>query len=88
MIFLIVIARRMFGFFLSATGIPRTLGTFIAGREIAPWMVAALIPVIYFILGTLMDEIAILVIMTPIMYPIVTTLAFPSIVLVLPGLMG
>jgi tripartite ATP-independent transporter DctM subunit len=79
MIFLIVIAGRMFGFFLSATGIPRALGTFITGLEIAPWMVAALILVVYFILGALMDEIAILVIMTPIMYPIVTTLGYDGV---------
>jgi tripartite ATP-independent transporter DctM subunit len=79
MIFLIVIAGRMFGFFLSVTGIPRTLGTVITDLAVAPWVVAALILVVYFVLGALMDEIAILVIMTPIMYPIVTTLGYDGV---------
>lgn len=79
MIFLIVIAGQMFGFFLSATGIPSTLGNYVAGLEIAPWMVAALILLIYMALGTLMDEIAILVIMTPIMYPIMLTLGYDGV---------
>jgi tripartite ATP-independent transporter DctM subunit len=79
MIFLIVIAGRMFGFFLSATGIPRTLGSFINELDVAAWVVAALILLIYVLLGAMMDEIAILVIMTPIMYPIVIGLGYDGV---------
>ncbi len=78
-IFLVVVASQIYGFFLSVTRIPRNLGEFVEGLEVAPWMVIAIIFAIYFALGALMDEIAILVIMTPIMYPIVTGLGYSGV---------
>jgi tripartite ATP-independent transporter DctM subunit len=78
-IFLIVIAGRMYGFFLSVTGIPRQLSSFVSDLDVAPFIVIALIFLIYFSLGTLMDEIAILVIMTPVLYPIVISLGYDGI---------
>ena len=71
MIFLLVMGGKMFGYFLSITRIPRALGTWIEGLDVVPWMVVAAVFLVYFVLGALMDEIAILVIMTPITYPIV-----------------
>lgn len=79
MIFLIYIGGRMFGFFLSASGVPQTLGTWVAGLDVAPFLVATAIFAIYFVLGALMDEIAILVIMTPITFPIMMGLGFDPI---------
>lgn len=79
MIFLVVIASRMFGFFLSVTRIPRELTDFVQGLEIAPFLVIAMIFLVYFALGALMDEIAILVIMTPLMYPIVIQLGYSGV---------
>jgi tripartite ATP-independent transporter DctM subunit len=79
MIFLVVIAGRMFGFFLSVSGIPRTLGGFITDLGVAPWVVAGVILLVYALLGAMMDEIAILVIMTPIMYPIVLELGYNGV---------
>jgi tripartite ATP-independent transporter DctM subunit len=94
MIFLVVIGGRMFGFFLSATGIPRSLGDFITDVGVAPWMVAVAVLLVYFVLGALMDEIAILIIMTPIFYPIMLDLGYDgvwfgvlSIMLLLTGLL-
>jgi tripartite ATP-independent transporter DctM subunit len=79
MIFLIIIAGQMFGFFLSASGIPRTLGNFVTDVDVAPFVVATAVFVIYFVLGAFMDEIAILVIMTPITYPIMIDLGYDPI---------
>lgn len=93
-IFLVVVASQMYGFFLSVTRIPRNLGEFVEGLDIAPWMVIAMIFAIYFALGAIMDEIAILVIMTPMMYPIVIGLGYDgawfgvvSIMMLLSGLL-
>lgn len=93
-IFLVVIASQMYGYFLSVTRIPRNLGDFVEGLEVAPWMVIAMIFAIYFVLGAIMDEIAILVIMTPMMYPIVIGLGYDgawfgvvSIMMLLTGLL-
>jgi tripartite ATP-independent transporter DctM subunit len=93
-IFLVVVASQMYGFFLSVTRIPRNLGEFVEGLDVAPWVVIAMIFAIYFALGAIMDEIAILVIMTPMMYPIVIGLGYDgtwfgvvSIMMLLSGLL-
>ena len=78
-IFMLVIAGQIFGFFLSVSRIPIELGEWITALEIAPWIIVTLIFVVYFILGALMDEIAILVIMTPIMYPVIIALGFSGV---------
>jgi tripartite ATP-independent transporter DctM subunit len=79
LIFLLVIAGKMFGFFLSVTRIPRELGAWIEGLDIAPVLVITAIFAIYFVGGALMDEIALLVIMTPITYPIAIELGYSGI---------
>lgn len=78
-IFMLVIGGQILGFFLSASRIPIELGEWITSLEIAPWIIVTLIFVVYFILGALMDEIAILVIMTPIMYPVIIALGFSGV---------
>ena len=78
-IFMLVIAGKIFGFFLSVSRIPMQLGDFVAELDITPWVVMTLIFVVYFAMGALMDEIAILVIMTPIIYPVVISLGYDGV---------
>lgn len=78
-IFFLVIGGKVFGFFLTVTRIPRDLGRWVAASDLSPILVLAIIFLIYFILGALMDELAILVIMTPIMYPIVIGLGYSGV---------
>lgn len=79
LIFLLVIAGKMFGFFLSVTRIPRAIGDWIVALDVAPAAVMAAIFVVYFVAGALMDEIALLVIMTPIAYPIAIDLGYSGV---------
>lgn len=79
MIFFVIIAGRLFGFFLSQTRIPAELSTFVSGLDVPAWMIIAVIFAIYFGLGVFMDEYAILVLMTPIVYPIVIGLGYSGI---------
>lgn len=78
-IFLLMIAGQMFGFFLAVTRIPMWLGRTIADIDLAPWIVVTLIFLVYFVLGAVMDEIAILVIMTPMMYPVIIDLGYNGV---------
>jgi tripartite ATP-independent transporter DctM subunit len=78
-IFLLMIAGQMFGFFLAVTRIPMWLGRTITEIDLVPWIVVGIIFVIYFALGAVMDEIAILVIMTPMMYPVIIDLGYDGI---------
>jgi tripartite ATP-independent transporter DctM subunit len=72
LIFLLLIGGQLFGFFLAISRIPNLVGDFVGDLNTAPWVIMIAIYVVYFVLGAMMDEIAILVIMTPIIYPIVT----------------
>ncbi|HEU4342595.1 MAG TPA: TRAP transporter large permease [Candidatus Binatia bacterium] len=78
-IFLIVVGGKMFGYFLTVTRIPLQLTTFIAALDIAPFVVVFVLFALYFVMGALMDEIAILVIMTPIVYPLIIKLGYDGV---------
>ncbi len=78
-IFLIVVGGKMFGFFLTITRIPLTLTNFVASLDVAPFIVIFVLFALYFVMGALMDEIAILVIMTPIVYPLVIKLGYDGV---------
>jgi tripartite ATP-independent transporter DctM subunit len=78
-IFLLMIAGQMFGFFLAVSRVPMWLGRTVSELDLAPWLVMVVIFMVYFILGALMDEIAILVIMTPMIYPVVIGLGYSGV---------
>ncbi len=78
-IFLIVVGGKMFGYFLTVTRIPLVITSFIAALEVSPLAVIFLLFALYFVMGALMDEIAILVIMTPIVYPLITKLGYDGV---------
>ena len=76
LIFLLMIGGQMFGFFLAVTRIPMWLGRTVTEIDLAPSLIVGIIFLIYFVMGAFMDEIAILVIMTPMMYPVVIDLGY------------
>jgi tripartite ATP-independent transporter DctM subunit len=78
-LFLILVGGTMFGYFLTLTRIPAGLTAFVAELPLAaPFIIASLFA-IYFVMGALMEEIAILVIMTPIVYPVVIGLGYDGV---------
>ena len=78
-IFLIVVGGKMFGYFLTVTRMPLTLTDYISSLGIAPFLVIFVLFALYFVMGALMDEIAILVIMTPIVYPLIIKLGYDGV---------
>jgi tripartite ATP-independent transporter DctM subunit len=78
-IFLIVVGGKMFGYFLTVTRIPLVVTDFISSLDIAPFLVVFVLFALYFVMGALMDEIAILVIMTPIVYPVIIKLGYDGV---------
>ncbi len=79
MIFIIVIGGILFGYFVSVSRIPAALSGFVSTVDLAPALVIGVIFLVYFLLGIMMEELAILVIMTPIMYPVVIGLGYDGI---------
>ncbi|MCW2714827.1 MAG: transporter large permease [Frankiales bacterium] len=79
MVFLLVISGKMFGYFLAVSHLPATLGKWAGDLDMAPIVILLLLFLIYFVLGALMDETAILVIMTPIALPIILALGYDPV---------
>lgn len=79
MIVTIVVGAMMFGYFLTLTQATQSLFQLITDAGMAPWMVMAVLVVIYLILGMFMDQIAILVLTVPVTYALVTQLGYDGI---------
>ena len=79
MVFAIVIGGKLFGIFLTRSRIPFSLSSFIDALDVTPFIIILIILLIYTIMGFFMDELATIVIMTPIFYPIILELGYNPI---------
>lgn len=79
MIFTIIIGAMIFGYFLTITQTSQHLIDSIAASGMRPWMVMALLVLMYLVLGCFMDQIAILLITLPLTFPLVTKLGYDGI---------
>ncbi|WP_338824102.1 C4-dicarboxylate TRAP transporter large permease protein DctM [Moorella humiferrea] len=79
MIFLVLIGANIFGYFLTVTTIPQTLASFLASLPVSRYVILIGIMTIYLILGCIMDSLAMVVITTPIFFPVVMNLGFDPI---------
>ena len=76
MIFLIVLGATIINRFLAVTRLPQILADNISGWQIAPIAILAVILLIYVLLGFVMDSLSMILLTTPILFPIVTALDF------------
>lgn len=72
MIFLIVIGAMIFGDFLTLSGLPEVLTGKLQGLSLSPNALLALLMLVYIILGAIMDELAMVLITLPVVFPIVS----------------
>ena len=79
MILTIVIGAMIFGYFLTITGATQNLVSYVEGLDISKYLVISIIVLVYLILGFFLDQMAILILMVPITFPIVMTLGFNPI---------
>lgn len=79
MIFMIIIGAVLFGQFVALTRVPAQFADFLAGLEVNRYVVFALIVLMYLVLGALMDELAMILITIPIIFPVIVTLGFDPI---------
>src|SRR3954451_3725192 len=76
MIFLILLGAELYNAFLARTNMPQTAALWIAALGISPYLVMAIIVVIYILLGCLMDSLSMILLTIPIFFPIVMGLDF------------
>ena len=74
MIFLIFLGADLLNATLALSQMPAALAGAVAGSELSPHAVVALILVFYILLGCVMDELAMLLLTIPILFPMVMSL--------------
>ena len=79
MIVMIILGAHIFGYFFTLTQSTQELVAWIGTLKISPWVVIAIILAGYFVLGCLMDQVAILILTVPIVLPLVKSLGFDPV---------
>jgi tripartite ATP-independent transporter DctM subunit len=78
-VFTVLIGALLFGYFLTITQVPQKVTEFLVGLGIGKYGVLALIMVMYLVLGTLMDALAMIILTVPIVFPVIRELGFDPI---------
>ncbi|GAA2181302.1 TRAP transporter permease [Leucobacter tardus] len=79
MVFMILVGSTVFSTFLIAAHVPDTVTTWVAGLDVPPLLTIGLLLLFLLPLGTALDEISVLIITIPIIYPIAMELGFNGI---------
>jgi C4-dicarboxylate transporter, DctM subunit len=75
-IFFIVLGAGVYNTFLALAQLPNALGDMVLSGGFSPWLVLAVILVVYLILGCVMDSLSMILLTVPIFYPLVMALDF------------
>ena len=79
MLFAILIAATLFSSFVNFTTMPSDLKEWILHLGLSPLMVVGAMMLIYVLLGTIMEELSMVLLTIPVFFPIVTSLGFDPV---------
>jgi C4-dicarboxylate transporter, DctM subunit len=79
MLFTLLIAATIFANFVNFTSMPNDLKDWITHLGLSPVMIIAAMMLIYVILGTVMEELTMVLLTIPLFFPIVTALGFDPV---------
>ena len=79
MLFTLLIAATIFANFVNFTSMPNDLKEWITHLGLSPVMIITAMMVIYIILGTVMEELTMVLLTIPLFFPIVTALGFDPV---------
>ncbi len=79
MMFTIFIGTTLFGLFIARAGAPMKIAEFLSTLPIPPTAIVAAIVLFYIPLGMFLDTLSMILLTTPIVYPVVTALGFNGI---------
>jgi tripartite ATP-independent transporter DctM subunit len=79
MIMLIIIFASIFSHVIALLGTPRALVGLVTGLDLAPWQVFAMIFAILVLIAYALEELSVMIIMLPILFPLVTRLGFDPV---------
>lgn len=78
-LFSVLIGAWIFSNFVNIAGLPEALIGGVTSLGLTPWMVMALIILIYIVLGCVFESLSMLLLTVPIFFPLVTSLGFDPI---------
>jgi C4-dicarboxylate transporter, DctM subunit len=76
MVLMLIAGSTVLGHFIAVTKIPMVAADWIVGLPLAPWIVMCLIGFIYLIGGSFIDDLAFMILATPIFYPAIEKLGY------------
>lgn len=79
MLFTLLIAATIFANFVNFTSLPGDLKEWITHLGLSPIMIVAAMMLIYVVLGTVMEELTMVLLTIPLFFPIVTSLGFDPV---------
>lgn len=79
MIFTVIIGATIFGYFMTLSQGTLMFVNFITGMEVSRWIILIIILIVFLVLGFFMDQVAILLLMIPVIIPVVSELGFDLI---------
>lgn len=79
MIVLIIMCAHIFSYFFTLTQVTQNIVGWVGGLDVSRWIIITLILCGYIVLGSFMDQIAILVLTVPIVLPLIKSLGFDPI---------
>lgn len=79
MIMLIIIFASVFSHVIALLGTPRALLGLVTGLNLAPWLVFTLIFAVLILIAYALEELSVMIIMLPVLFPLVTGLGFDPV---------
>src|SRR5438128_3526050 len=79
MLFTLLIAATLFANFVNFTSMPGDLKNLITGSGLSPTLVVVAMMLIYVVLGTVMEELTMVLLTIPLFFPIVTALGYDPV---------
>lgn len=79
MIFAIMIGAMIFGYFLAVTQVPQALVTWAGELPVPSFVILLILLLLYFVLGFFIDQIAIIILTLPLVFPLVISLGYDPI---------
>jgi C4-dicarboxylate transporter DctM subunit len=76
MIFGVLLGAEVFNAFLALTQMPEQAAELIGGLSISPYAIMAILMVFYILLGGVMDELAMMLLTIPVIFPVISALDF------------
>jgi len=79
MVFVIILGAMILGYFLAVSRIPFALADIVGALVVNRYVILVLILLVYLFLGCVMDSMAIMLLVTPIFFPLAMSLGFNPI---------